>query len=167
MKFNIFILCGIFFFIFVFIQFLILYFLKNNSKLKKILIDVFSSIYFVTLILGTVTKLNYIYPNLEFSFDFNYKWFSFSFIFFNFSLNNIFINMCLFFPIGIFLFVFFENLDTWKIIFFTFSVSLFIEIYQFILPIHRDSEIGDIILNTIGGTISYFICKIFKNCKII
>lgn len=167
MKLNIYFTAITLFAIFFVIPILILKFTKNKIKLRKNVIGIIFSIYLIILFLGTISLLKYNYPYFTFSLNFSYDWFSLRFSFFNFSINNIIINICIFIPIGIYIFTFVHNKNIFILILIVALISLFIEIYQFVLPIYRDSEIGDIILNTFGGSLSILLCKILKKYQII
>ena len=141
------------FLIFVMIPTLTILFIKNDNKIKLITMIIFI-FYIIFLLIGTTVELDTIYPNLSFHFEFNHNWFSSYFLWANFSLDNLIINICLMFPVGIFTYTHLKKHMFLKTIFIALLLSIIIELYQMILPIYRNTEILDIILNTISGLFS-------------
>jgi len=82
------------------------------------------------------------------------------------ALLNILGNVLLFVPLGFFLPVLVKFFRSFVLVFFTaFFISIGIEIIQYASSrwgIYRSSDIDDIILNTLGGMIGYFIYKITR-----
>lgn len=81
-------------------------------------------------------------------------------------LSEIFMNMIIFIPLGIYIEMLFSKWSTLKKISVIFIVSLICEISQFIMAIGA-SDITDIINNTLGGIVGllimYILVKLFKN----
>jgi len=81
-------------------------------------------------------------------------------------LSEIFMNMIIFIPLGIYIEMIFSKSSTMKKISIIFVVSLICEISQFIMAIGA-SDITDIINNTIGGIVGliimYMLVKLFKD----
>ena len=150
---NFYFIFAIIFFIFIILPSIIILLIKDEKKLK-ILSSVIFIFYLIILFVGTILELDEVYPNLSFYFDFNHSWFSPNFLWFNFSIDNLIINAGLMFPIGFFTYTHFKNNKFLKTILLAFTLSILIEIYQMILPIYRNTEILDIILNTISGIFS-------------
>lgn len=82
------------------------------------------------------------------------------------NLSEIFMNMVIFIPLGVYIEMLFSKWSTVKKIAIIFTVSLICEISQFIMAIGA-SDITDIINNTLGGIVGLLIMcllvKIFKN----
>ena len=81
---------------------------------------------------------------------------------------TIFFNLCLTIPFGIYLKVYFKY-SLSKTVFYTFLLSLFFELTQlsglyFFYPrAYRLFDIDDLLINTIGGTIGYFLSLLFTD----
>ena len=73
---------------------------------------------------------------------------------------NIFGNMLLFLPYGIFIAKYVKLEDTFVFILIAFVTSLAIEVIQFLIG--RVFDVDDIILNVIGGLLGFFLYKKFK-----
>ena len=146
--------------------------LKNYPKVLKIITLVFSIFYFIALFVGTAAAIDINNNHFSLTFDFSKNWFSLYFILFNFGIRNMLINIFMLMPLGFIVYVFCNNHKIIKTVIFAFLVSLVIELYQFILPIARNTEITDIIFNTLGGFISAIYIKLLdkflinKNKKI-
>lgn len=134
--------------------------LKNHQKALKITAIVFACIYFVCVFIGTTCTLDIDWNYTSIGFDFNEPWFSLDFISFEFKPGNIFINLFMFFPLGFIVYAFTQNKPFAKTILFALAASLIVELYQFILPIYRNTELTDIALNTLSGVLSATYCKI-------
>lgn len=77
------------------------------------------------------------------------------------SFINLFGNMALFIPFGLFLPLLFPNPDAaWKIILSGLCLSLSIEIWQLFLP--RASDVDDLILNISGTLVGYLLFLLIK-----
>lgn len=77
------------------------------------------------------------------------------------SFINLFGNMALFIPFGLFLPLLFPNADAaWKIILSGLCLSLSIEIWQLFLP--RASDVDDLILNISGTLVGYLLFLLIK-----
>lgn len=74
------------------------------------------------------------------------------------ALSNIFGNIILFVPLGIYLQLLKKNKKTWISILIVFMVSLIVETLQFALGIGV-ADVDDIILNCLGGLIGIFIYR--------
>ena len=75
---------------------------------------------------------------------------------------NIVGNIGVFIPIGI-IFAYFFDSDFKKTVLHGLAISVFIEIVQ--IPLERTTDIDDVILNTTGTVIGYFIFKILAHIK--
>ncbi|MGN0992980.1 MAG: VanZ family protein [Bacilli bacterium] len=73
---------------------------------------------------------------------------------------NIFGNMLLFLPYGIFIAKYVKLDNTFIVLVISFITSLSIEVIQFLIG--RVFDVDDILLNVIGGTLGFLIYKIFK-----
>ena len=167
MTINLFILIFICFIFLILTPIIILFYTRNNFKNRKIFMFIFSCFYFFVLIAGTICTIENQFPNLIFNFDFNNNWFLLKFLLFNFGISNILINIGMLIPIGFIVYSFSKNNNFLKIILLSIFISIFIELYQWVLPINRDTEIGDLIMNSFSGLISAIFCKILKKIKII
>ena len=136
--------------------------LKKNQKALKITTIVFACIYFVCLFIGTTAKLEISADKVTVAFNFTEPWCSLDFLFLDFSLKNMFVNIVMMFPLGFIVYVFTNKKPFAKTIIFALCLSLFIELYQFILPIYRNTEITDIIYNVLSGVASATYCLILK-----
>jgi glycopeptide antibiotics resistance protein len=72
--------------------------------------------------------------------------------------NEIFLNILIFMPLGLYVGILFKKLTTAQKIFSFFMVSLFCEVCQFVLKIGA-FDITDIINNTLGGIIGFMLFK--------
>lgn len=75
--------------------------------------------------------------------------------------NEIFLNILIFVPLGLYVGILFKKLTTTRKIFSFFVVSLFCEVCQFILKIGA-FDITDIINNTFGGIIGLLFLKVLE-----
>lgn len=79
---------------------------------------------------------------------------------------NVWGNVLMFIPLGLYFADFMKKFNLWKILFYIIGISLFIEVTQYVLK-RGTSDIDDLILNTVGGLIGimfYLLIKtIFKN----
>ena len=139
--------------------------LKNHQKALKITTFIFACIYFVVLFIGTTCVLNIDSNTTKISFDFTKDWFSIDFLWFDFRLGNMFINLSMLFPLGFIVYVFANHKPFLKTILFAFLLSLLIELYQFVLPIYRNTELTDILFNTLSGVISATYCFVLSKFK--
>lgn len=139
---------------------ILVFLLKKNEKALKITTIIFLSIYLILLFVGTTAELGYNGTTATFKIVFNKSWFSPSFMLFGTGSLNLLVNIFLLFPVGFVTFVFSKKYKFLKTILFAFALSLLIETYQIVLPIYRNTELGDIILNTISGVISAVYCTI-------
>ena len=136
--------------------------LKRKPKTLKVTAGVLITIYFGLLFVGTAGKISLSGENFTISFDFSKRWFSADFSWFETSARNVVINLFLLFPIGFAVYLFSPKHAFLKTVIFALAVSIFIELYQWILPIHRNSEISDILFNTVSGIISASYAEFLK-----
>ena len=159
----------IYIFIAIFLMFilptLLILCLDSHQKALKICTVILSVAYFILLFIGTSFNLQIKSNNLVIYPDFTKPWFSLKFIPYNFSLSNILVNLALLFPIGFIVSVFSKRKAFLKTILYSFLVSLLIELYQFILPISRGTELTDILFNTLGGVLSGLYCFYLNKIK--
>lgn len=167
------------------------YMLKiKDKKLMKKTAKIYLILYVIALLVGTTAEIgkvgNYFYAKLTF----DKPWFNASFLVANLSFDNVLINVFMFFPLGFFVYEFFsqklllvcddknlKNSQNKKIytnsysffltILISFLTSLLIETYQIVLPIYRNSELADIVFNTLSGIVSatYFEILFFEKVK--
>lgn len=168
------------------------YMLKiKDKRLIKKTAKIYLVLYVLALLVGTLAEIgkvgNYFYAKLIF----DKPWVNASFLIANLSFDNVLINVFMFFPLGFYIYEFssqklllvcdgknLKNSQNIKIytyshsfiltILISFLASLFIEIYQLILPVYRNSELADIVFNTLSGTVSatYFEILFFEKIKI-
>lgn len=74
---------------------------------------------------------------------------------------NIFGNILWFVPMGIGLTCFLKDMTLGKVVLFSFIISLWIELTQYILMVGI-TDIDDLIFNTIGGAIGYLLYQKFR-----
>ena len=143
--------------------------LKNKPKALKICAAVLFAVYLVFLFIGTTASISLKSGNVYIAFNFDKEWFSMDFSWFGLTKINTLINLFLLFPVGFVTYVFSNKHQFLKTILFSLAISLIIETYQFVLPIHRNTEVSDVIFNTLSGLISATYCealnKILKRNK--
>ncbi len=159
---NTFLFLSLAFLLAVVVPTILVFALKKHQKALKITSIVFFCVYFVCLFIGTTCDLEISADKIFISFNFTEPWFSIDFLFLDFSLDNMFVNLSMMFPLGFIVYVFAEKKPFVKTILFALCLSLFVEFYQFILPIYRNTEITDILFNTLSGVISATYCQILK-----
>lgn len=76
-----------------------------------------------------------------------------------FTISNVFGNIILFIPLGIYLSLFNQRRNSKKSVFWVFFISLLVEIVQYTFKMGT-GDIDDVILNTLGGWIGVWIYKI-------
>lgn len=136
--------------------------LNRKPKILKICIAILFAIYLFLLFTGTAGTISLKNNSLHISFNFSSNWFTSYFSWFDLSKTNVLINLFMFFPLGFVVYTFSKNHAFAKTILLAFVLSCFIEFYQFALPIIRNSEISDIIFNTLSGLISAVTCESLK-----
>lgn len=134
--------------------------LKHKPKVLKWCIAVLFVIYLLLLFVGTAGKINLKNNTLKIDFNFTNDWFSLYFSWFSFSKTNVLINLFLLFPVGYVVFTHSEKHQFFKTVLLALFISLLIEIYQWILPIHRNTELSDVLFNMISGLISAIYCNL-------
>ena len=133
--------------------------LKNHQKALKITTIIFACAYFVCMFIGVTCELHTTLSKTIVYFDYNHPWFSMDFLPYDFDLDNILINLFMFFPLGFIVYVFEEKKCFSKTIIFALCLSILVELLQFTLPIRRFTEITDLIYNTLSGLISAAVCE--------
>ncbi len=136
--------------------------LKNRPKVLKICAICLMIAYFIVLFIGTTFNVSLKKGNLSISADFTKDWFSMRFLLYSFKPVNLTINVALLFPLGFIVYSFAKENKFIKTILFSFLLSLFIELYQFVLPISRTTELTDLFFNTFGGMLSALYCKLLQ-----
>lgn len=150
------------FFLMIILPTILILSLKNNPKALKISAICLAVIYFTLLFIGTTFRISIRNGNLSVYPDFSHQWFSMNFLISSFHPVNLTINIILLFPLGFIVFFCTKKHPFLKTIIFTFLLSLFIELYQFILPVTRTTELTDLFFNTSSGVISGLYCKILQ-----
>ena len=133
--------------------------LKNKPKALKICAAVLFAVYLVFLFIATTASIILKNGNVCIAFNFDKEWFSLDFSWFGLTKINTLINLFLLFPVGFVVYTFSNKHQFLKTILFSLAISLIIETYQFVLPIHRNTEISDVFFNTLSGLISATYCK--------
>ena len=136
--------------------------LKNHPKALKICTICLMCCYFIILFIGTTFKIGLKNNTVSISADFSKEWFSMSFLLYSFKPVNLTINIALLFPLGFIVYYFANDHKFLKTILYTFLLSLFIEFYQFMLPIKRTTELTDLLFNTLGGVLSALYCSFLQ-----
>ena len=134
--------------------------LKHKPKILKWCILILFVVYLLLLFVGTAGKVSLKNNTLIISFNFSGNWFSLYFLWFSFSRTNLLINLFLLFPVGYVVFTYSEKYQFLKTILLALLISVVVEIYQWVLPIHRNTELSDILFNTISGLISAIYCNL-------
>ena len=80
-------------------------------------------------------------------------------------INSIGMNILLFVPLGMFLYIFTKSEFLTTVLACLFSI--FIEFLQYMLPIGRISNVDDVILNTVGGIIGMILGLVFSKLGIV
>ena len=134
--------------------------LKHKPKILKWCILILFVVYLLLLFVGTAGKISLKNNILKINFNFTKEWFSLYFLWFSFSRTNLLINLFLLFPVGYLVYTFCEKHKFIKTILLALLISVVVEIYQWVLPIHRNTELSDILFNTISGLISAIYCNL-------
>lgn len=166
MEINIYLASLTMFFLMVIVPPVVLFFFKNKPKTIKIITIILGIVYAVLLIIGTTAKVYMNGANVVISYPNSDKWFSLHFAIFNTGKANILVNLALLFPVGLIVSVFSKNRRFVKTILISLVISILIELFQFILPIHRTTELADVILNTLSGLLSALYCKLLDKLKL-
>lgn len=150
------------FFLMIILPTILILSLKNHPKALKISAICLAVIYFALLFIGTTFRISIRNGNLSVYPDFSRQWFSMNFLISSFHPVNLTINIILLFPLGFIVFFCTKQHPFFKTIIFTFLLSLFIELYQFILPVPRTTELTDLFFNTLSGVLSGLYCKLLQ-----
>lgn len=162
LKVNIYLGATLAFLFCVIIPTILVFALKKHERALKICTIIFSVVYLIFLFIGTTAELGFDGVNASFKIIFDKSWFSPAFMWFGTGTLNMLVNIFLLFPVGFVTFVFAKKHKFLKTILFAFLLSLFIETYQMVLPVHRNTELGDVILNTASGVISSVYCFVLS-----
>ncbi len=139
---------------FALLPFVLLCIIKDRKKMN-IAATVIFCCYLLVLFAGVFGKLEIGAKTTKITFDFSGQWCtkSIKWNFSHLSAFDIFINLIMLIPVGIFTSYFLHR--KWKIwqlliflIFIGFGCGIFIETMQFILPIPRSVQLSDVIFNT-------------------
>lgn len=144
--------------------------LKNESKLLKFCAIIYMVCYFVLLFVGVTSTINFDKSSVIINLAFDGEWFSPNFVLFGGGIVNSLINLVMFFPLGLLVYSFSKKKKFLKTILLALILSIIIETLQWILPISRNTELLDVLLNTISGVISALTFKfltttLFKNIQ--
>ena len=140
----------------------IAYLIKNNQRFcfyKELSVLIFILYVMCLFEVVTIQDHNYGLSNfIPFREIFRYEIGSRLFI------KNIIGNILLFLPYGYFASEYLKSKKVWPICFLTMIVSITIECVQ--LNIGRTFDIDDVILNTIGGVLGYYLYRLIEHIKI-
>lgn len=167
MEINLYVLACLFFFGLFVLPFSAMIIFKNKRTVLKIIMSIFLVIYLSSIFVGTTAEITTKKTSMIIDYNFSAGWFSMSFLWAGSTITNFFINIIMMFPMGLFVFSFCKEHLVLKTILFSFILSFIIETYQFILPVARNTEILDLVLNTLSGTISAYFMLAMKKLKII
>lgn len=156
---NTILLFSIIFILMVVAPIVLVFALKNHQRALKITTIVFACGYFVCMFIGVTCELDTTLSKTIVYFDYNHPWLSMDFLPYDFDLDNILINLFMFFPLGFIVYVFEERKPFVKTIALALLISLLVELCQFILPIRRFTELTDLLFNTVSGLISAAVCE--------
>ncbi len=138
-----------------------LFFAILFNKNAKIWVGICLSLYLSLLFIGVFSKIDIVWPNIKVYFNADYGQFcnlkNLNIITLSFS--NVAINLSMFIPFGIIIYYLCKTKRLVKTIIFSLSLSILIEILQFLLPINRVTELFDVIFNIISSILGVFICK--------
>lgn len=144
---------------------LIFIFLFKHKKSFNFFTTFYFICYFVSLFILTTAQIKFSNSLVTINLAFDNNWFSPKLIIFGGGTFNIFINIIMFFPLGLLTFWVNKKHKFIYTIIFSFIISVFVETMQLILPVNRTTELFDIILNTISGIISAFSFYVLYNLK--
>ncbi len=167
MEINVYLLIVSLFIIMFALPFIFCLIFKNKQILLKIIISIWFIIYLALLSIGTTANIEIRNSSVKIWYDFSVGWLKLDFSIFSSGTFNIFTNLVMMFPVGFFVFSICEHHPVFKTIILSFIISIIIELYQWILPVSRHTEIMDILLNVASGIISAIYCIILKKLKLI
>ncbi|MBR1984616.1 MAG: VanZ family protein [Clostridia bacterium] len=133
----------------------------KNKKVLKILGIIYYIIYCIglaCLVFGKVVVKNGV---ATLNFDFSYPWFSLKFLWFGKGKTSLIYNLFMLIPVGAFVASQTTQKRFLKTALIPFCMSFIIELFQFILPISRYTEVFDLVINTISGIIGCLIFSVF------
>lgn len=140
-------------------------FVKDTKKLRIITI-VFLSLYLLVLLLGVWTRVQITKKVVNIYFDFSYGYFNktINWGFKNLKISDICLNLIMFIPIGISYAVLSKRSYLRFIIMSILiagSISIIIELGQYILPIRRAVQLSDVVFNIISFIIGVCVGKMY------
>lgn len=176
---NLYLAIALLIFFFVIYPLIIMFLLRDNFNVLKIVSIISFALYLIllaTLVFGDVSTKNNMF-NVKLFADAN--WFSMDFCWASFNYKNILYNIIMMFPISAFVLVITKSIvlqynqfvKVQKKVFLltillAFCISFLIELFQFILPVSRTTEVLDLIINTFSGVLGYaffaFLILIYK-----
>ena len=163
MKINIYLAFTLAFVFMILLPTILVFTLKSKPKSLKFISIVMFVFYLCALFLGTLTWFNMNGQTVILTLNLSTgEWFSSYFIWYGLGKLNILINLAMFLPVGFFVFTLTNKHPFLKTILLSLSLSLLIEFLQFALPIYRNTEVLDIVLNTLSGLISATYCLILS-----
>ena len=156
-------LLSVLFLVFGFLPFFTFMLLKNKRVIKSLFI-ILTIFYSIVVLIGVLTNIQlgetiYIAKSVDINRTFNFSPITRN-------VRDITINICMLAPLGFLLGGIINKYKVIKSVTFGLILSIFIEVMQYILPIGRNAQLTDIILNTISALIGVLIfkaCEFFKN----
>jgi glycopeptide antibiotics resistance protein len=136
------------------------------NRLTKKLVYFFFFFYLLIVFIGVLFKIDIDKDIITIYFESSGKFLDLSkFILYNFSFNNVFINICMFFPFGMYFFIIFNKRFLYSFLC-SFLLSFIIESLQLILPIQRTPELTDLLYNSLSGILGYCFLYFINKIKI-
>jgi len=148
---------------------LVMFFVGNNKKLK-IILSVLLSLFLVVLFIGVFGEIDITKEFVYIDFDFSAGFFNKDIIT-NFSTYKVdrVINLIMLIPIGEVVCISAKQKNSKFGILFAVIIGLltglFIETFQFILPVPRSVQLSDVVYNTISCVIGYLYISLFFYLK--
>lgn len=141
---------------------------RNNKKVIRVGTIILSIVYFSFLFVGFLGEVALRDNVLTITLPFNGKWFkAHRFLIYNFGLDNVLVNIALFFPMAFISFIFCKKHKFVKTILLSFILSVLVEFLQFALPVMRIVELTDLLFNTLGGIVgACYVMTLFKLLKL-
>lgn len=148
--------------------------LIKNKRAKNITLWCLFAIYACVLLVGVWAQVDVSKQFVNISFDFSTGWANkqISWTFKNLTTFDICINLIMFIPVGMMVWIKTDKLSWLKklptLLIVGLICGLFVEISQFILPVPRSVQFSDVIFNTIsvliGGIVCWFYQTIISAC---
>ena len=132
----------------------------KNKKVLKILGIIFFILYCIALACLVFGRFSIKNGVASLWFDFSYPWFSMKFLWFGTGEVGLMYNLFMLIPVGAFVISQTTKKRFLKTVGLSLLISFCIELFQFILPISRYTEVFDLVTNTTSGIIGYLIFSV-------